>query len=277
MNNTPIPFFICHYRPEKVRRNYIEHEWSKQPERIQFVLQFITEHDKEEPHVQSSYAYDENLYREMIEPIKDLQVGYWLGLRIYQTTPFKSCVDWYKFQNTNLDQDFARYPWLKEGPLSAGDVSLIWKHREAWTRIANGKPDFAILAEDEFIFAPQSLKFLVHLMQILPKDAEYVDVAGGAGFRPRIGNKCIHNYFYEIVPPKTRTTCTAILSKTLAQRLIDLNPRACLGIDWMLNWAFMHLNTKVYWVEPTVFGHGSQMNVYASIRESEHRARQSGS
>jgi hypothetical protein len=111
-------------------------------------------------------------------------------------------------------------------------------------------------------------------MNNLPGDVEYADIAGGVGFKPRIGNKRINNYFYEVLPPKTRTTCAAILTKTFAQRLTKLNAPICLGIDWMLNWAFMKLNAKVHWVEPTVFGHGSQMNIYPSIREAEHQGLQ---
>src|SRR5262249_7124877 len=98
MGKAPIPFLVCHYTPESVRRDYIEREWQKQAARAHFALQFITEHDREELHVRSSYFYDENLYRQMIEPIKDLQIGYWLGLYFYQATPFRRCVDWHKSQ-----------------------------------------------------------------------------------------------------------------------------------------------------------------------------------
>src|SRR5262249_7402121 len=159
----------------------------------------------------------------MIESIKDLQIGYWLALYFYPNAPYQQIVEWYKSQNTNLDQDFTRCPWLKEGPLSPGDVSLIWKHREGWARIANGQSDCAVLAEDDVIFAPHSLKYLAHLMENAPGNFEYIDIAGGGGqtnpgsyigFKPRDGNRCVNNNFYEIIPPKTRTTCAAILSKT---------------------------------------------------------------
>src|SRR5262249_13193943 len=235
-----IPFFICHYSPETARRSYIEREHLKQAEHTQFPLQFITDHDKEERHVQSSYIYDEKLYRTMIESIKDLQIGYCLALHCYPNAPYQQIVEWYKSQNTNLDQDFTRCAWLNEGPLSPGDVSLIWKHREGWARIADGQSDYAVLAEDDIIFAPHSLKYLIQLMENAPRDFENIDIAGGGGrtntggyigFKPRNGNKRVNNNFYEIIPPKTRTTCAAILSKTFARRLVELNPPICLGID----------------------------------------------
>jgi GR25 family glycosyltransferase involved in LPS biosynthesis len=158
------------------------------------------------------------------------------------------------------------------------------KHREAWTRIAQGDSDLAVIAEDDIIISPRSLEYLIYLIDSLPTGADYIDIAGGGGditgpdgttryipFKPRVGNKCVNKHFFEIFPPKTRTTCGAIVTRLFARRLIDLNPPICLGIDWMLNWAFVQLATKVYWVEPTVFGHGSQINIYNSIREAERR------
>jgi hypothetical protein len=266
MNEILIPFLVCHYTPEKVRREYIEREWQKHPDRSRFNLQFIAEHDKEQPHVASSYRYDEKLYREMIAPIKNLQVGYWLGLNFFPTASFSSCVEWHKSKNTTLDQDFQTYPWLKPGPLSPGEVSLVWKHREAWTRIAESDAEYAIVAEDDIIFSQTSLAYLVDLLKNLPPNVEYADIGGGVGwFVPRIGNTCRRKYFYEIVPPKTRATCAAILKQSFVRSLVDLSLPICLSSDWMLNHAFTKLNTKVYWVEPTVFGHGSMMKRYDSL------------
>jgi len=263
-----IPFLILHYKPAMERRSYIQNEWNGQSSRDSFDIQFITQHDREEPHVEASYVYDERKYREAVGDIKDIQVGYWLALHRHKESSFCSCVDLHKLKGTSLDQDFDVFPWLKEGPLSPGDVSLILKHREAWKSVADGDADWAIIAEDDIIFNPHSLSYLIHLISDLPKNAEYIDIAAGQGFRPRIANKCINDHFFEIDPPKTRTTCAAIISRLLAQRLIDLKPPTCLGIDWMLNWAFKQLGTKVYWVEPTVFAHGSQLNVYTSFREN---------
>ena len=263
-----IPFLILHYKPAMERRTYIENEWNKQSSRNSFVIQFITQHDREEPHVEASYVYDEQKYRKAVGDIKDIQVGYWLALHRHKESSFSSCVDLHKSKGTSLDQDFNEYSWLQEGLLSPGDVSLILKHREAWKSIADGDADWAIIVEDDIIFNPHSLSYLIRLIDDLPSNAEYIDIAAGQGFRPRIDNKCINDHFFEVDPPKTRTTCAAIISRSLARRLIDLKPPICLGIDWMLNWAFKQLGTKVCWVEPTVFAHGSQLNVYTSFREN---------
>jgi Tfp pilus assembly protein PilF/GR25 family glycosyltransferase involved in LPS biosynthesis len=264
-----IPFLVLHYKPAMERRTYIENEWNKQSGRNNFDIEFVTQHDRDEPHVEASYTYDERKYRESVTDIKDIQVGYWLALHHHRELSFSSCVDLHKSKRTSLDQDFDDYLWLNEGPLSPGDVSLILKHREAWKNIAEGASDWAIIAEDDIIFYPQSLSYLSHLVSDPPKNADYIDIAAGQGFRPRIGNRCINDHFFEMDPPKTRTTCAAIVSRLFAQRLIGLNSPICLGIDWMLNWAFGQLGAKVYWVEPTAFAHGSQINVYPSFRETE--------
>jgi tetratricopeptide (TPR) repeat protein len=270
--NTQIPFFVLHYAPESHRRAYIEREWQLLPERVHFRMEFVTSHDREQPSVKMAYAYDENLYRKMIQQIKDLQCGYLIADR-FPNASFKKCVDWYRSRNLTLDQCFQMHPWLRPRPLTLGDVSLILKHQEVWTRIAKGNENYAVIAEDDIIFTEQSLNYLLQLINDLPQGAEYIDIAGAEGgtWLPRADNKLVNKRFYEIDPPKTRTTCAAILTRSFARKLIDLNAPICLGIDWMLNWAFMQLGTKVYWVEPTVFGHGSMMKMYESLREAEHR------
>jgi Glycosyltransferase family 25 (LPS biosynthesis protein) len=270
MTNNGIPFFVLNYTPFLERRAYIEREWKRQLEQNRFEIRFVNQHDREMSHVRESYTYDEKKWREMILPIKDLQIGYWLGLFAYRATPFHICVEWQRSQHTSLDQDFKKIPWFRPKGLSPGDVSIFWKHREAWTQIASSDFEYAVVAEDDIIFVPQSLKYLVHLLQKLPRDAEYVDIAGGAGFMPRAGNKCVNDYFFEIFPPKARTCCAYILSRSFARRVIEINPPICLPIDITLNWAFTKLNTRVHWVQPTVFGHGSELNVYPSFRAVEH-------
>jgi hypothetical protein len=101
-------------------------------------------------------------------------------------------------------------------------------------------------------------------MRTLPDDAEYVDVAGGCNLLPRSGNRCVNEYFFAIDPPRDRTVCAALVRRSFVQRLLELALPICLPIDWELTLAFSKLGTKIYWVEPTVFGHGSDMNIYPS-------------
>lgn len=269
MSEEIIPFLVTHYTPARARREYIEREWKSCSGRERFEIEFVTAHDREQPSVRAAYAYDEDVYREIIRSIKDLQIGYWIALGNPEAS-FRGCVEWWKTKQTNLDEDLRSFPWLRDIP-SPGDVSLILKHREAWKRLAESTANYGIIAEDDIIFNRSSLSDLLELINALPQGAEYIDIAGGAGFFPRTDNKLVNKQFYEIDPPKTRTTCAAILTRSFARKLIDLNAPICLGIDWMLNWVFKKLSTKVYWVEPTVFGHGSMMKIYGSLREAERR------
>ena len=198
-------------------------------------------------------------------------IGYWWGRDCAPFRTFKECVELFQSRNASLDQDFATYPWLQPTPLSLAEVSLILKHREAWTRIAQADSEYAIVAEDDIIFTEQSLRYLVQLLDALPQDADYIDIGGGCGLKPRLGNKCVNGFFFEIHPPRDRTTCATILSRSFARQLVALRPPICLHPDWTLTWAFTQLQSKVYWVEPTVFGHGSEMNVYRSTLNAQHR------
>jgi hypothetical protein len=72
-----------------------------------------------------------------------------------------------------------------------------------------------------------------------------------------------------IEPPRDRTTCCAVIRKRLARSLIELRPRISLPVDWTLTWAFTRLRSRVYWVDPPVFGHGSVEHIYRSgVRRS---------
>src|SRR5215469_11462290 len=195
IDKNPVPFFVCHYTPEKARRSYIEGAWRDQQERSRFRLEFITQHDREEPGVAKSYVYNEQRYREMVEPIRNLLIGYWWARDRIPFRPFNECVQLIQSRNASLDQDFATFPWLRPKSLSLGEVSLCLKHREAWARVAQSDSEYGIVAEDDIIFTERSLPYLSQLLTALPQDADYVDIAGGCGLTPRMGNKRINGFF----------------------------------------------------------------------------------
>jgi GR25 family glycosyltransferase involved in LPS biosynthesis len=166
--------------------------------------------------------------------------------------------------NLSLDQEFSRYPWLRPRLLKGAEVSLFLKHRMAWRKLAEGPAELAIIAEDDIVFAQHSQDYLKALMAALPKDFDYIDLAGGCGFLPRPGNRVVNRYFYEIAPPSGRTTCCALLSRNFARELLALELPLTLPVDWTLVSAFQATQAKVYWLDPPLFGHGSELNVYRS-------------
>ncbi|HZT51588.1 MAG TPA: hypothetical protein VFA22_06635 [Stellaceae bacterium] len=253
------PIYIPHYRGNGERRAYLEAAFAGSPLRPRFITAF----DREDlpPH---AYAYDEADYRRMLAPIKDVLIGYAVGLFEAPLTPWAECVRQSRAAQRTLDEEFARLPWLRPRALAAAEVSLALKHREAWRKVAEGVSDWAIIAEDDILLSADSLRHLAAVTKRLPADFDYVDIAGGCNLVPRAGDQQVNEYFFRIDPPRDRTTCCAIMRKAFARRLVRLGLPIVLPVDWTLTHAMGLLDAKVYWVKPLVFGHGSEMRVYAS-------------
>ena len=52
------------------------------------------------------------------------------------------------------------------------------------------------------------------------------------------------------------------------ERILKIDLPIVVGFDWMLIYLFYLTRSKVYWVEPLVFGHGSQIGLYRSNARS---------
>ena len=255
------PVFVTHYKGNRERRDYIAAQFAgyklAEPD-------FITDFDREEFSVDDVYRYDERQYRKMVAPIRDTLMAYAIGLLQLPTATWAQCLDAQKQLGFSLDQDFERCPWLRPRALNAAEVSVFLKHRSAWNKVATGTAPHAIIAEDDIIFMEHSVGYLQTLLDRLPNDFDYIDLAGGCGLLPRAGNKAVNDVFYEIDPPRDRTACCALMSRSFAQRLLAAQLPICLPLDWTLTLGFHVIKAKVFWAEPPVFGHGSEMNVYPS-------------
>jgi len=256
------PFYILHYKRNAERRRYLEAEFS------QYALpkpELITDFDAGEFSLGDFYTYDETQYRRTVGPISHTMiVPYHIGRVLLPDASWVQCFEIYKNLNLDLDQEFNRHPFMKPHPLRSADVSLILKHRSAWEKIANGGSEHVIIAEDDVIFFPHSVEYLSWLTAHLPADFDYIDLAGGSYLLPRAGDRQVNDVFFEMIPPRCRTTCCALLSRSFVRRLLALETPICAPIDWIMNHDFHVLQAKVYWVHPLVFGHGSVMKVYQS-------------
>lgn len=212
------------------------------------------------------YRFDPAAYERIMLHIKDNIVGTAMGLfnPAMRHLPWAQCVALVEQSRLSLADAYRLVPELRPHPPNPGELSLILKHRIAYQRIIDCGFDYAIVAEDDVIFNPQSHQRLSEVLSALPNDFDYVDLAGGIGLMPRAGNPCINHYFYQIVPPRPRTTCCAIVRRSLAERFMQINPPVVGGIDWMLIYVFKLMKAKVFWVEPRVFAHGSQEGQYRS-------------
>jgi hypothetical protein len=256
------PVYVLHYKRNSDRLAYLR---GSALEALRPA--FITEMDKDEFAMEDVYRYDPVEYARRVMLFKDTQIGTVIGLN-NRDWSWAECIDHVRREEWTVEDVMAKCPWLRPQPLKASDVSLLLKHRLAWERIASRSGDYAIVAEDDVFLFDDSLAYLETILKNLPSDFDYIDIAGGLNLAPR-GDPVVNEYFYRMVPPRARTTCCAILRTAFVRKILREDLSLVLGIDWMLTTLFQQLRANVYWVEPIVFGHGSQMNMYASNREAD--------
>lgn len=253
------PFLVLHYKRNLERKNYLERALAGRVAPI-----YIDAMDQGEFPLDQVYRFDPELFIQQIMSVKDCMIAGTLKQGRLRDWPWAECVRLVRNLNLTPEQTLQDHPWLRPQPLTPGEVSLVLKHRIAWKRIAVGDSDYAIVAEDDVVLFDGSLDYLSRILTMLPQDFDYIDLAGGVGLSPGRGERMVNSYFFEIDPPRDRTSCCAIVRKEFAQRILQVDAQIVLGSDWMLTYLFNLTRAKVYWAEPLVFGHGSQMQIYPS-------------
>jgi hypothetical protein len=253
------PFLVLHYKQNLERKTYLERALAGY-----VAPSFIEALDHGEFALDDVYRFDPALFTQQILSIKEVMIAGALKQGRLKDWPWAESVRLVRSLELTPERTFADHPWLKPQPLSGGEVSLILKHRLAWERIAQGDSDYAIVSEDDVILFDHSIAYLSQILASLPPDFDYVDLAGGVGLFATRNDPCVNRHFYKIDPPRDRTSCCAIVRKSFVERVLRTEPQIVLGSDWMLTYLFNLLNANVYWAEPLVFGHGSQMQVYRS-------------
>jgi hypothetical protein len=227
--------------------------------------QFILDFDQEEIDINDVYRFGRASYDLMVDPIRNLLISNFLCMTKYTHAAGSECYQAVKRLALTRDHAYAQCPWLQQRPLDRAALSVFLKHRAAWEKIAKGEVEWGIVAEDDIVFRPHSQAYLRELLANLPSDFDYIDIAGGCGMLPRANIAPVNGSFYRIDPPSTRTACCAIIARKFAARLITPAPPDCvLPIDWALNAFFVRFAAEIYWIEPTVFEHGSEINAYRS-------------
>jgi hypothetical protein len=257
-----IPFFVLHYKKNVERRAYLQQQLTAP----QFPPIYIEDMDAGEFDLDQVYRFDPATFAKVMYHIKDNIIGTTWGMSeaSLASVPWSLCISMAEQRRISLEEAFKQYPALRPRPSSPGEVSLCLKHKIAYERILNGGHEYAIIAEDDMTVGPHSWTNLDNVLSGLPADFDYVDLAGGLGLAPRVGNRVTNIYFYEMDPPRPRTTCCAIVRRSLIERMLAIDPPIVGCIDWMLLYVFKLMRAKVYWVEPRVFGHGSQEGAYKS-------------
>ncbi len=253
------PFFVLHYKRNLERRAYLERALAGVIAPV-----YIDAMDQGEFALDQVYRFDPDLFTAQIMSVRDCMIAGTLKQGRFRDWPWAECVRLVRNLDLTVEQTLRDHPWLKPQPLTQGEVSLVLKHRMAWERIAACESEYAIIAEDDVVLFDGSFDYLSRLLTMLPPDFDYIDLAGGVGLSPVRGDRLVNSYFFEIDPPRDRTSCCALVRKKFAERLLQLDDRIVLGSDWMLTYLFNLTRAKVYWTDPLVFGHGSQMQIYSS-------------
>lgn len=253
------PFYILHYKGNSDRLAYLRQAFAETG--VHPIL--MIDMDPGEFSLDQVYRFDEATFVQQIMSIKDVMIASVVGEQ-RKDWPWKACVEYIGRQRLTPEQVLTKCEWLRPRWLKPGDVSLLLKHKLAWKNIAAGSSDYAVVAEDDVILFDNSLSNLSQILACLPQDFDYIDLAGGCNLKPRPGAPLVNSCFYAIDPPRDRTTCCAIISKRFAEKILEIGPPLALPIDWMMTYLFNLTKAKVYWVEPIVFAHGTQINVYKS-------------
>jgi hypothetical protein len=164
---------------------------------------------------------------------------------------------------------------------SAMEMVITNKHIRAWELFLDMGSDYFICFEDDVIFKDDSIQRVRDLLDFISRNNEnkptYIDLAGGYHSEDLKMDKLVshqNNFFKHYNKPVTNTSCSYLLSRSLADHFVDLllrRPWLRLMIsDWMINSLFILLvKSRVHCdcihLEPTIFKHGSLTGKYVSM------------
>lgn len=258
-------YFICHYKANVERRNYLFQEFVDSKKNIRW----ITEYDRDmlTAEMDQYYVYSEEDYYKLIAPQLPILLSNSVGL-VRTGIPWNDLLCWaVRWVEKQGDDWQHKLPALvKPKKLTPMDVGIWLAHHRAWQCIVDENLDYGCVFEDDVILREDSLQKLTALTLQLPAGWDYVDVAGGAGLYIREEQPIAEN-LYRIEPPRCRTVCGYLISRKLCERILNMDCPIVMPIDWQLNYFFIILQARVFWVEPSIFIHGSEMGYYANSRK----------
>lgn len=258
-------YYICHYKPNISRRDYILEHFAGAGRSVEWLTAFDREEITDE--LSTAYAFKEESFSKMVAPQMHILIGNVIGLSPGNSGyAWSACFEYASRMIASSDPRISAMGFLKPSPLSSGNISLNLKHLQAWKKIAEGSESYACVLEDDFMLKPDSLARLDALIGHLPQACDYIDLAGGCGFHCREEEE-VSPGLRRLSVARTRTTCAYLISRDLCRRIsaLDVCPSA-VAIDWMLNNIFTRINCAVYWTEPEIFLHGSEITRSSNLR-----------
>jgi GR25 family glycosyltransferase involved in LPS biosynthesis len=157
-------------------------------------------------------------------------------------------------------------PWMHYRRLSAGEISVLFKHYFALSSIACGEQEWGLIAEDDILKTTNTEHDFEQCMSLFRSyGADYMDLAGGCDLHPEI--TWPNSNAQVVVPPRTRTNACYVISKKFASRLVENFWPLAFPIDWHIQYLMtLFPETKCLWALYPPFIHGSEAGHYNSWR-----------
>ena len=179
----------------------------------------------------------------------------------------KPVIDSSRFASSEL---LSTFPWLSSRGLADGEYSVLMKHFSAINAIAYGHSRFGIISEDDVRYPGSAVtSFWKDLYLFVSKNGDYMDLAGGCGLNPFLYKRSQFNNLVLLDKCRTRTNACYVISKRLAQLLLDKFFPLVYPIDWHLQWCFNNIldaNLQCYWTIAPPLIHGSEFGLVSSWR-----------
>jgi len=230
--NKDIPSYVVHYKPNVERRKILEAIHNK--EQLTNVT-WITDFDKEE-------------------------ISYEMYTKSFQADHLE-----YQRRGQDPNEFFPHYP------LQPAMVSLSFKQKEAFRRIAFGDAPYGIMFEDDAIICNNFVERFLGYMQSIPTNWHVAFIGQGGG--KRIQGTHPDTHWYLKGHPADRCADSVVMKKESALQIyshMEAN-KICFNPDPELGFWMKVLNMNVYWLEPPIVAQGSQNGMYETVQPGHSR------
>lgn len=254
--------FILHYPPNIKRRQSIECSWIMDLDPV-----WITDYNQED-------IADPTVYFDPT-PLKDdthhathqiICMAHTVGLQRpeYNWNQLVRAM-WLKFHQekfryTDPEDAFTDIP--RRARIVA---SNLCKFKEAFRLAAESPHEVSLILEDDAIPTEDGLDRLQALVEEVTGHDFFIDVAGGCGLKPRDTDEPQHTPIglSRMLNGQTRTGCGTLISRSTARAFTEMMsrpmPREFYAMDHAMSYMLMKNAIPTYWLEPTIFLHGSQI------------------
>lgn len=218
--------YIIHYTKLQERKTHIDNLLSKYGVTN---YEYIREFDKDsltEEDISSSYIISEDYYSKTLA-------------KVYPDTHFRQ--------------------------MHLGEVSCVFKHRLALSKIGAECKEFGFIIEDDIITEEDFDKHFNNFLSKTPDDWDAIFMGSCCGLNVS-GNKDFNadEVAYFKSHPATRCADAYLIKKDMARKIHNSMSNFVIAYDWELAYHLYLHNAKVYWWEPSLIAQGSERGLFRS-------------